>query len=241
MSKAPPSAASPPEEVERRRILACADDPESVIAAQGGELRASKQRLELVVESAGLAWWDQDFRTGEVTRSSNWAEMLGFSPAEIDSDLRAWKSLLHPDDLPRVEATARRHEAGETEAFEVEHRMRTQDGRWKWILNWGKVVERDEEDHPLRALGTHLDITRRKQAELDREKLIGELELALAEIKTLRGIIPICASCKKIRDDKGYWKQLETYLRDHSEARFSHGFCPECADRLLPGFAERAK
>ena len=73
-----------------------------------------------------------------------------------------------------------------------------------------------------------------RQAEEVREKLIHELQDALAEIKTLRGILPICSSCKKIRDDEGYWHQVEVYIRDHSEAEFSHGLCPECAKKLYP-------
>ena len=72
---------------------------------------------------------------------------------------------------------------------------------------------------------------------LNREKdlNIKELNIALDEIKTLRGIIPICASCKKIRDDTEHWSQLETYIKEHSEADFSHGICPECAEELYPG------
>ena len=66
---------------------------------------------------------------------------------------------------------------------------------------------------------------------------IGELRRALAEIKTLRGIVPICAGCKKIRDDSGFWQQVEVYVRDHSEAQFSHGICPECMKRLYPELA----
>lgn len=79
------------------------------------------------------------------------------------------------------------------------------------------------------------DITKIKNNEEEREKLISELQEALAEIKTLQGILPICASCKKIRDDKGYWKQIESYIRDHSDAEFTHGICPECAKKLYPG------
>jgi hypothetical protein len=60
-----------------------------------------------------------------------------------------------------------------------------------------------------------------------------ELQKALSEIKTLSGLLPICASCKKIRDDKGYWNQLELYIRDHSDAEFSHSICPPCADKLF--------
>jgi PAS domain S-box-containing protein len=78
------------------------------------------------------------------------------------------------------------------------------------------------------------EITERKRAEAERERIIGELQEALSRIKTLRGLIPICANCKKIRDDKGYWQQVETYVREHSEAEFSHGLCPECIEILFP-------
>jgi response regulator RpfG family c-di-GMP phosphodiesterase len=67
---------------------------------------------------------------------------------------------------------------------------------------------------------------------------VEELRQALDQIKTLRGIVPICASCKKIRDDQGYWNQVEAYVQDHTEAEFSHGLCPECAQLLYAEFAE---
>jgi sigma-B regulation protein RsbU (phosphoserine phosphatase) len=67
---------------------------------------------------------------------------------------------------------------------------------------------------------------------------VEELRQALDQIKTLRGIVPICASCKKIRDDQGYWSQVEVYVRDHTEAQFSHGICPECMKKLYPEFAQ---
>jgi PAS domain S-box-containing protein len=82
------------------------------------------------------------------------------------------------------------------------------------------------------------DITERRQAEADRERLIGELRQALADVKILRGLLPICASCRKVRDDRGYWKNLEQYIAEHSEAEFSHGLCPECLRRLYPELAE---
>lgn len=85
-------------------------------------------------------------------------------------------------------------------------------------------------------MASFIDITKRKEVEADREKLISKLQEALKKIKTLRGIIPICAACKKIRDDKGYWNQIESYIKDHSDADFSHGICPECAEKLYPDF-----
>jgi len=78
------------------------------------------------------------------------------------------------------------------------------------------------------------EIERRKQVEMENQRLIDELRQALSEVKTLRGFLPICASCKKIRDDEGYWQQIEKYIQERSEAKFSHGICPECADHLYP-------
>ncbi len=80
------------------------------------------------------------------------------------------------------------------------------------------------------------EIKQRKQVEKEREKLISELQVALDEVKTLSGLLPICASCKKIRDDKGYWNQIESYIGERSEAKFSHSICPDCAKKLYPGF-----
>ena len=78
------------------------------------------------------------------------------------------------------------------------------------------------------------EIERRKKVEAERDRVIRDLQQALSEVKTLRGFLPICANCKKIRDDKGYWNQLEEYIGDHSDAEFSHGICPDCARKLYP-------
>ncbi len=232
------------------RLMARVDQLETIVSALGSDTAVgdvdpalleeafhAQERLAMAVESAGLAWWDHDFTTGRVVRSDSWAKMLGYSPGDIEDHATAWKELIHPDDLPAVEVAARRHECGETPAFEVEHRLRFRDGSWRWILNWGRIVARSADGRPLRALGAQLDITRRKTAEMEKVELCGKLEKALAEIRTLRGIIPICASCKKIRDSNGAWNQLEQYIREHSEAEFSHGICPDCAARLYPRIA----
>jgi PAS domain-containing protein len=77
-----------------------------------------------------------------------------------------------------------------------------------------------------------VDITQRKRAEAERERLIEELQEAIAKVKTLSGLLPICAWCKKVRDDQGYWKQIESFIQSRSEAVFSHSICPECSKRI---------
>ena len=83
------------------------------------------------------------------------------------------------------------------------------------------------------------EIAERKEAQAKNEQLIVELKNALNEVKKLSGLLPICASCKKIRDDRGYWNQIESYIRDRSEADFSHSICPECAERLYHRYYQK--
>ena len=84
------------------------------------------------------------------------------------------------------------------------------------------------------------DLAESLQQSSDRQQLSNaELQDALAWVKTLRGLLPICANCKRVRDDKGYWQGLEVYVREHSDAEFSHGICPACSRELYPEFTDR--
>ena len=141
-----------------------ARDPEQ-LEAELEALRDSKERLDLALQGAGLGLWDADIGSGEVVYNERWAEMLGYTLEEVASDTEAWQKLVHPEDLPKTRAARDACLAGETPAYEAEHRLRTKTGEWKWILSRGNVVERDAQGKPLRVTGTHLDITERKRAE----------------------------------------------------------------------------
>ena len=86
-----------------------------------------------------------------------------------------------------------------------------------------------------------IDISERKRAEDEREKVISELKIALGQIKTLTGLLPICAGCKKIRNDSGYWEQVEQFLSEHTEVTFTHGMCPECLEKTMDDFKKKGK
>jgi hypothetical protein len=121
---------------------------------------------------------------------------------------------------------------GETTS-EVQTVNRTLSGqRLDVIVRW--AVLPGHEQTLERVVVSIVNITGQKRIEAERERLIAELQQALSRIKKLSGLIPICASCKKIRDDSGYWHQVEAYIRDHSEAQFTHGLCPICAEKLYP-------
>lgn len=129
-------------------------------------LRERQQRLELAVFGGNLGTWDWEYKTGELRINKQWAEMLGYTTAEIKPHLSLWKHLVHPDDLPKTLRILNRHIKGETDFYEAEFRMKRKSGEWMWILARGKVIERDGEGKPLRVCGTHLDVDEsRKTAE----------------------------------------------------------------------------
>ena len=138
---------------------------------QAEALRRSEEQLSLVIEGSQDGFWDWDVRTGVVTRSPRWAEMLGYSLKEVAGTRNGFLENIHPDDRARVEADERSVWA-ERDRFQVEFRMRDRNGEWKWILDRGKVVARDPvTGAPARIAGTHTDITARKMAEQENEKL----------------------------------------------------------------------
>ena len=104
-----------------------------------------------------------------------------------------------------------------------------------WLSTW-LVPMQDEKGQVTSVMGVSRDITNRKWLEDDKQKLLNRLQEALAQVKTLGGLLPICSMCKKIRDDKGYWQQVEGYIQSHSGATFTHGVCPDCFPKLYPDF-----
>ncbi|MCD4829071.1 MAG: PAS domain S-box protein [Candidatus Cloacimonetes bacterium] len=154
-------------------------------------LRESEERMELALRGADLGTWDLNIETGDVTHNERWAEMLGYILDEIEPDSTTWGKLTHPDDLPGIEAALNAHLAGKTVFYETEHRLRHKSGEWVWVLDRGQVIERALDGKPLRACGTHLDITERKQAEEERERLKLAIEQAseMIVITDVRSVI----------------------------------------------------
>jgi PAS domain S-box-containing protein len=131
-------------------------------SAQIGEI---KERLSFVIDGSNDGFWDWDVPTGRVKFSRRWASMLGYDLDELEPHVSTWKWMVHPDDLGSVTATVEAHLRGESDLYECEQRVRHKDGRWVWILDRGKVVERDAYGGPVRMAGTHTDITARKLVE----------------------------------------------------------------------------
>ncbi len=129
------------------------------------ELRVTEERWRLALSSNNDGVWDWNIATGEIFRDARIAEIVGFRPDEIATDRHIWQSLGHPEDIPASNAALAEHLEGRRPLYESEYRLRHKLGHWIWVLDRGKVIDRDAKDQPLRMAGTQTDITPRKQLE----------------------------------------------------------------------------
>jgi PAS domain S-box-containing protein len=154
-----------------------------------------------------------------------WERTLGFTIEELKS--RPFIEFVHPEDRERTLDQNARVRAGD-QAVGFENRYLCKDGSYRWLL-WNAAAEFGERT----IYSVARDITAHKHAEEERERLVRELRAALAEVRTLREILPICSYCKKIRDDENYWQSVESYISKHTNTRFSHGICPSCFEKMV--------
>jgi PAS domain S-box-containing protein len=152
------------------------------------DLRASRQRYEVAVLGSSDGLWDWDLTTSQVYFSPRWKSMLGFEDAELANDLEVYHNLLHPEDRPRALIALDDYLSGKSSSYEVEFRLQHKDGNYRWILSRGAALH-DERGNPLRLAGSHTDISNRKQAEAELEKLNRQLlqtsrQAGMAEVAT---------------------------------------------------------
>jgi PAS domain S-box-containing protein len=154
------------------------------------QLHESQERLQLVLGGARLGTWDWHIPSGKVCFNKRWAEMLGYALEEIEPYVHAWECLVHPEDAGRVMQVLHAHLNGESDSYEVEHRLKSKSGNWVWVLDSGRVTERDKNGKAIRMAGIHMDISARKgaEAELQRhrdhlEELVNERTQRLEEVQ----------------------------------------------------------
>jgi PAS domain S-box-containing protein len=158
-------------------------------------------------------------------------DLLGYTEAEIVG--RPFMDFVHHEDVQATIAAVTRQQAT-GESFPFSNKFVCKDGS-SVHLTWQAMHSTTDGT----TFSTARNMSAQVKADAERERLYRDLQVAYANIKTLRGLIPICASCKKIRDDSGYWNTLEQYISEHSDARFTHGICPDCLKRDFPDAYEK--
>ena len=186
--------------------------------------RLSYNEYMTIVEQAPIMIWRANTSTECDYFNQQW---LNFTGRRIEQELgNGWAEGVFSEDFDMC-LEIYLSSFKKREIFEMEYRLLRYDGEYRWIFDRG-VPFKDEQGRFGGYIGSCIDITDSVEA---RSLVLREHE---SEIKRLRGMLPICSSCKKIRDDKGYWNQIEIYIEDHSDAEFSHGICPECIKKLYP-------
>jgi len=148
-------------------------------------LKESEDRWSSALECSGNGVWDWDAVNNEVFFSREWKSMLGYAEHEIGNSLQEWQSRIHSEDWEYIQAELQKHFDGQTPVYGSEHRLRTRDGSYKWILDRGKVIKRDEEGQVLRVIGTHTDITEIKKVQEDLSRTRGQLKAILDNLPFL--------------------------------------------------------
>jgi PAS domain S-box-containing protein len=154
-----------------------------------------------------------------------WETTLGFTREELMS--RRFIEFVHPDDRERT-LGQNRDVRGGGQARLFENRYLCKDGSYRWLLWNARPVAGEQVIY-----GVARDVTPRKEAEQERERLLAELQAAVAEVKTLRAFLPICSYCKRVRDDDDFWESVDAYITKHTNTRFSHGVCPACLASIM--------
>jgi PAS domain S-box-containing protein len=196
------------------------------------QLRESEERYRAVVSQAveGITLFEVE--TGCLLEANNaFQRMLGYTPQEVPA-LTIYDVMEHgrAGANPDLSVVIK-----DRQAALGERRFVRKDGSLIDVDVSASLITR--EARSVVCLVAH-DITERKQAERQRESLVAELREALSQVKTLSGLLPICASCKRIRDDQGTWQSVETFIRDRSDAEFTHGLCPDCIRKLYPQYSQ---
>ncbi len=215
------------EELEQRVLKL--EETESARKRAEKKLRESEEKFRNIAEiSLAGVYIIQDGIFIYVNKK--FAEILGYSVEKCLNNMH-FQQTVHPEDLGLVRKQISKRISGEVNSVNYTFRGIKKNGEIIHVEVFGSTIQLAGKSA---VAGSILDITARKQVEEQREKLIEALQKALSEVKTLRGFLPICSYCKKIRDDKGYWSQIESYIHKHSDAEFSHGICPECAKKYYP-------
>jgi len=199
-------------------------------------LRASEGRLRAILSNAAalVVFLAPDWKMHEFNLGAQ--ETFGWQRGEVLAR-NFLQTMIPPAQAETVERVLGEALAGNPQRA-VDSVMLDRQGRAHHIL-WNCTRIDDSQGQALGVVISGLDITVRIKYAQEREKLIESLQEALAQVKTLSGLLPICSNCKKIRDDSGYWRKIEEYLQKHSQAEFSHGLCPQCAHQLYPNIFPR--
>lgn len=186
-------------------------------------MKLTREEYKLLVEQAPIMIWRSNLTMKCDYFNKVWLAFTGRTMAQEIGN--GWAEGVHPDDFQKCLEIYTGNFA-KRKIFEMEYRLRRFDGEYRWVFDRGVPFD-DGKGNFKGYIGSCIDVTQKIEAQ---EVIRKAHEM---EVKQLRGLLPICAICKKVRNDSNYWEQIESYISKHTDASFSHGFCPECQAKLI--------
>ncbi len=192
-------------------------------------IKESEQRWQFALEGAGEGVWDWDAKTNKVFFSRQWKSLLGYEDDEIGDSLEEWSKRVHPDDIEQCNADLGKHMRGETPIYLNEHRLLCKDGKYKWIMDRGKVIGRDDEGRPSRVIGTHSDITMQKLKEKElrqsvetiseqNARLMNFAHIVSHNLRSHTGNFQLLVDLLAKEDDEEEKNQMIVFLRENAQS-----------------------
>jgi PAS domain S-box-containing protein len=225
---------------EKGVIYAIARDMSDQVLTES-KLKQSEARWQFAFQCSGDGLWDWNIKTSYTFFSEQWKTMLGYLPDEINNSLNEWESRIHPDDREKTLSEIQKHLNGATAIYENEHRLRCKDGSYKWILDRGKIIERDGEGNPVRFIGTHTDISKQKQYEdslqkaLIHEKDLNELKSRFVSMASHEFRTPLASMLMASESLEHYYHRMTQEQREQKLSRIKTNiyFLRDVIERVL--------
>lgn len=194
-----------------------------------------------LLHQSTFAWWEWDLSTNRVEFNDLKATMLGYDPRDFDtSGYQGFTQLLHPDDYAKTMGAMLKVLEQQTDLYQIDYRIRSLDGTYRWYMDRGIVLSRAADGRPLRLRGIVIDLGKEAQRSGDVEALLDILDKT-ADRLTKLGVswLMLCSCCKKVKRDDAHWIPMSTELIDLVSEDISHGLCPACVHELYPEYAEK--
>lgn len=203
---------------------------ENEIERLSKQIALIEERIKEAQQLAKMGDWEWDLKEKTLIWSDEVYHIFGLDPVSFRPSPESFEAANHPDDREEF-LKQRKVLLNKRKKACIEHRIVLPDGSVRYVQERTRFIS-NHQNEIRRVIGTVQDITEFKQAEKGQEELLKKLQQELENVKTLNGLLPICAQCKKIRDNEGDWNQIEGYFQKNSHVKFTHSLCPGCVDTL---------
>jgi len=198
-----------------------------------------KKAWDDILQRSDFAWWEWDIATNTVRFNDLKASMLGYDPADFkERGYQGFTELVHPEDHEKTMDAMRRVLSGKTNLYQIDYRIKTNVGDYVWFMDRGIIIEKNDQDRPLRIRGIVIDLGRESQRGTDIDALLSVIYRSASFAEGKVSFMTVCSVCNKVKEKDTEWIDLPADLSALIGEKVSHGICPACIKKLYPDLAD---